>query len=149
MKLERVRGSILKKGSLIGYLQEEHVSTGNWTTRSGEAGCSLLATTERGVLQDVRDACVIRGIGLETDGEDVVAIISGNVEMFSAGFVMLQVQSRQLQFRDMLRSQQREAVKLLTRLRELRELSDSSSRRAFGCIAKHDGHAEGAMRLQS
>lgn len=62
------------------------------------------------MFQDVRHSRIIWGIRLEPDGEDIVLILPGNVEIISASLVVLEVQGRQLEFRDMLRTDQSEAM---------------------------------------
>ncbi len=79
------------------------------------------------MLQDMRHARVVGRVCLEPDGEDIVAVVAGNVEMFGAGLVVLQMQRRQLQLRNLFRAQKSEAMKLLAWLWVLRELRDSSS----------------------
>lgn len=69
---------------------------------------------------------VIWRIGLEADGEDVIAIISGNVKMLGTCLVVLQVQGCQLKLRNMLAPEKSEAVKLLTSLGILGDLCHSS-----------------------
>lgn len=90
--------------------------------------CSLLAATQSGVLQDVRHAGVIRGVGLEADGKDIVAVITGNVKMLGTSLVVLQVHSRQLELGHMLGAQQGEAVKLPACPGIVRKLRHSSLR---------------------
>lgn len=64
------------------------------------------------MLQDMWHTGVIWRVGLEADGEDIVAVISGNVKMFGTSLIVLQVQGRQLELRHVLRAKQREAMKL-------------------------------------
>ena len=62
----------------------------------------LLTATQSGVLQDMRDTGVVWGVRLEADREDIVAVVTGNVQMLCSGLVVLQVQSSQFQLWDML-----------------------------------------------
>ena len=49
----------------------------------------LLTSAERGVLKYMGNPCVIWGISLESKGEDIVFVISGNVQIFrSCPFVL-------------------------------------------------------------
>ena len=97
---------------------------------------SLLAAAQRGVLQDMGHTGVVWWVCLEADGEDIVAIVAGDVQVLGAGLVMLQMQRRQLELGDMLGPQQGEAVELVAGLGILRELGHSSAS-ALGSIAKH------------
>lgn len=97
---------------------------------------SLLTATECGVLQDVWHASVIWRVGLEADRENIVTIVPGNVKMFSACLIVLQVQCSQLEFWYMLSPKQCEAVKLLTSLGMLGELRDSPLG-SVDCTAQH------------
>ena len=74
MKLERDLGSILKKGSRTGYLCQGQpiASKYAWPNR-------LLTPTKGGVLKYVRNSCMVWGVSLEGNGEDIVFIVSGNV----------------------------------------------------------------------
>lgn len=90
--------------------------------------CSLLTATQSGVLQDMWHAGVIRRVGLEADGEDIIAVITGNVKMFGTSLVVLQVQGRQLKLGHMLGAQQGEAVKLLACSGIVRKLRHDSLR---------------------
>lgn len=89
------------------------------------------------MLQDMGHTGIVGRVCLETDREDIVAIVSGDVQMLGAGLVVLQVQRRQLELRDMLRPQQRKAVELLAGLWELGELGDSSSGGILDSIPQH------------
>ena len=92
MKFDRDRGSILKNGSRIGYL-----NTVRAISEVGGYGILLFAPAQGDVLQDMRDSRRIRGIGFESNGEDVVWIISRNMQVLGTRLVVLQVQSRHLQ----------------------------------------------------
>ena len=94
------------------------------------------------MFEDVRDARVVGGIGLESDRKDIVAVVAGDVEMFGASLVVLQVQCRQLEFGDMLRSYECKAVKLVTRFWKLRKVCHGFPSSAFGSVAQHLGYAE-------
>lgn len=47
-------------------------------------------------------AGIIWRICLEADGEDIVAVVTGDMEVFGASLVVLEVQGCQLELRDML-----------------------------------------------
>jgi hypothetical protein len=89
------------------------------------------------MLQDMRNTRVIGRVGLEPDGEDIVAVISGNVEMLRASLVVLQVQRSQLELWDVLGSQQCEAVELVAGFRQLGKLCNCSPSRTLRSISKH------------
>ena len=91
---------------------------------------------------------VVRRVGLEADGEDIVAIVTANVKVFGACLIVLEVQGGQLEFRDMLGPQQGKAIEFIARLRELGEFGDSSPRRMFNCAAKHHGGKHGFFMEQ-
>lgn len=101
----------------------------------------LLTATERGVLQDVWDARVVWGVGLEADREDIVAVVAGDVQVFGARLVVPQVQCRQLELGNMLGAQESEAMELLARLGKLREVG-RSPRSPLGRAAEHFGYGE-------
>ena len=52
----------------------------------------LLAPTERGVLKYVGNTCVVWGVSFETDGEDIVLVISGNVQIFRSSLPVLKLE---------------------------------------------------------
>lgn len=84
------------------------------------------------MLQNVRNTSIIGWISLESDGEDIVLVVSCDMEMLCASLVMLEKQSCKLQLRNMLGAFQREAVELLSWLgivAQAREGSISSGRR--------------------
>lgn len=56
------------------------------------------------------DTCGIWGIGLEPDGKDIVGIVSSDVEVVCASLIVLEVQGGQLEFGDVLRSSESEAM---------------------------------------
>lgn len=96
------------------------------------------------MLEDVGDARVVWGIGLEADGEDIVAVVARNVQVFGARLVVPQVQCRQLELWDVLRPEESEAVKLLAGLGVLREIGHGS-RSALGGAAEHLDGDEGLL----
>lgn len=55
-------------------------------------------------------ASVIWRIGFEANGKNVVFVISCNVQIFSPGFVVLQMEGFQLKLRDILHALQRETM---------------------------------------
>lgn len=89
------------------------------------------------MLQNVRDAGVVGRIGLEADGEDIVAVVPRNVQVLGSGPVMLQVQGRQLELGNMLRAQESKAMQLFSRLWEIGELGNSSSGSVSGGVSQH------------
>ena len=64
----------------------------------------LLTPTKGGVLQDMGHTSIIRRVGFKPDGEDIILVIPRDMEIFCSSLVMLQVKSRKLQLRDMLRA---------------------------------------------
>lgn len=66
------------------------------------------------MLQYVRNAGVIGWVSLEPDREDIVFVFSSDMKMLCTSLVMLEEQSCELQFRDMFRTLQREAVQVLS-----------------------------------
>ena len=104
--------------------------------RLREALDLLLAAAQRGVLKDMGHAGVVWRVGLEADGEDIVAVVAGDVQVLGAGLVVLQMQRRQLELRHMLGAQQGEAAELLAGLGILRELRHGPAS-PLGRIAKH------------
>lgn len=95
------------------------------------------------MLQDVWDARVVWGVGLEPDREDIVGVVARNVQVFGTRLVVPQVQCRQLELGNVLGAEEGEAMQLLAGLGELREIG-RSSRRPFGRAAEHlDGGGGG------
>lgn len=86
------------------------------------------------MLQYVRYSCIIRRICFETNGEDIIFIFSGYMQIVCAGLVVLQMQSCQLEFWDMFRSDESEAMELLPGFWILGELCDCFSDDSFGCV---------------
>lgn len=84
----------------------------------------LLRSAERNMLEYMRHASGVRRIGFESYRKDVVVIVSRYMQIVCTCFVVLKVQRRQLQFRDMLRALKGEAMKLRSRLREIGEVSN-------------------------
>ena len=78
---------------------------------------------------------MVRRVCLEADREDIVLVFAGNMQIVGSGLVVLQVQSRQLEFRDMLRTEESEAVDLLSWLRILGELCHRSPDPSLRCVA--------------
>ena len=62
------------------------------------------------MFKDMRHPRGIRRVRLEADGEDVVRVIAGDVQVISAGLVVLEVEGGELEFGHMFRSLQRETV---------------------------------------
>lgn len=90
------------------------------------------------MLQDVGDAGVIGRIRLEADGEDIVGVITRDMQVVGAGLVMLQLQCRQLQLRDVLCSDESESMELRARFRIQGEIRHGLTSRV-GSVAQHDG----------
>jgi hypothetical protein len=84
IKLESDRGSILKKGSLIGYLAK--IRGVHYKDRRTDA---LFAPAQGDMLQNMRYSRCIWRICFEPNGEDIVCIISCNMEVLGTSFVML------------------------------------------------------------
>jgi hypothetical protein len=76
------------------------------------------------VLEDVWHAGGIWWVGLEANGEHVVRILAGDVQVLGASLVMLQVQCRKLELWHLLDALERKTVKLLARLREVVDIGD-------------------------
>lgn len=74
------------------------------------------------MLQDVWHTSRIWRIGLEANGEDIVGVVAGDVQIIGAGLVVLQKQSRQLELGHLLDALQGEAMELLARLRKVRDV---------------------------
>lgn len=55
-----------------------------------------LTPAERGVLKYVRNASVIWGVSLEADGEDIVLVVSGDVQIFRSSLYMLELEGCEL-----------------------------------------------------
>lgn len=56
----------------------------------------LLTSAERGVFKDVGNTCMIWGVSLKSNGEDVVLVVSGNVQIFRSSLLMLEVEGCKL-----------------------------------------------------
>jgi hypothetical protein len=89
------------------------------------------------MLEDMRYSGMVRRICLEANREDIVLVLSGNMQIVGSSLVVLQVQSCQLELRDMLRVEESKAVDLLPWLRILGKLCYRSPDGPFGCVAKH------------
>lgn len=61
-------------------------------------GNSPLTSTKRCMLKNVWDSCSIGWVRLESNGKDVVRIISNDMEIVGTGLVMAELQGGQLQF---------------------------------------------------
>lgn len=84
----------------------------------------------------MRDTGIIRRIRLEADGEDIVGVIAGNVQIIGAGFVVLQLQCGEFQLWNVLCSDDSETVELGARLRIQREIRHGLSSRIC-CVSQH------------
>jgi hypothetical protein len=74
------------------------------------------------VLQNVGHSGCIWRIRLEADGEDIVCVVAGDVQIFGASLVVLKVERRQLQLRYLLDALESEAMELLARLRKIGDI---------------------------
>lgn len=90
------------------------------------------------MLQDVGDAGVIGRVRLEADGEDIVGVVARNMQIVGAGLVVLQLQCRQFQLRNVLCSDECESMELGARLRIQGEIRHGLASRV-GSVAQHDG----------
>lgn len=90
------------------------------------------------MLQDVGDAGVIGRVRLEANGEDIVGIVTRNVQVVGAGLVVLQLQCRQLQLWNVLCSDESESMELGARLRIQGEIRHGLASRV-GSVAQHGG----------
>jgi len=84
------------------------------------------------MLEDMRHSSVVRRVRLEADGEDIVRIVSRDMEIFCPCLVVLQLERRQLQFGDLLHALESEAVELLADAGEARQIRDGSISSAPG-----------------
>src|ERR1700722_4129384 len=110
MKLERERGSILKKGSRTGYL-EQLERLRHRTTRL------LFAAAKSSVLQNMRHPRGVRGICLERDGKDVVRVVGLlQMDVLGAGRLMPQAIARHVKDGEALHLLQTEAMELVAGL---------------------------------
>ena len=80
-----------------------------------------MASAERGMLKYVGDTCVIWGVSLEANREDIVLVVSGNVQIFRSSSLMLEFKGSKLQFRDMLLALEHEPMQILPKLWRLVE----------------------------
>ena len=71
------------------------------------------------MFQDVWHSSGIWRVSLEADGEDIVRILSGNVQVLGARLVVLEVQCSQLKLGHLLDALEGEAVQLLADAREV------------------------------
>lgn len=74
------------------------------------------------MLEDMWDSRGIWWIGLEANREDIVRVISGNVQILCARLIVVKLQSRQLKLWKVLGPLQRKSVKLFAWLGILAEL---------------------------
>ena len=51
----------------------------------------------------MRNTRLVRRIGFEPDGEDIVLVVSGKMEVFGSGPIVLKLESCELQLWDMFR----------------------------------------------
>jgi hypothetical protein len=89
------------------------------------------------MLEDMGNSSIVRWIRFEADREYIVLVFAGNMQIVCAGLVMLEMQGRQLEFRDMLRTEESEAMELVPRLGILAKLSNSLSNSSLGHISQH------------
>lgn len=55
-----------------------------------------LTPAERGVLEYVRNTSVIWWVSLEADGEDIVLVVSGDVQILRSSLLMLELEGCKL-----------------------------------------------------
>lgn len=84
----------------------------------------------------MRDTGIVRRIRLEADGEDIVGVIAGNVQIVGAGFVVLQLQCSEFQLWNVLCSDDSKAVEFGARLWIQREIRHGLSSRIC-CVSQH------------
>lgn len=89
------------------------------------------------MLEDMRHPRMVRWVCLEADREDIVLVFASNMQIVGARLVVLQVQSCQLEFWDMPRTEESEAVDLLSGLRVLGKLCHGFPDGSLGCVAQH------------
>lgn len=80
------------------------------------------------MLEDVRHTSRIGRVRLEADGEDIVGVVAGDMQVLGAGLVVLQVEGCQLQLRHLLDPLEGEAMELLAGLGKVGEV-------CHGCIS--------------
>jgi len=85
---------------------------------------ALFAATQGGMLEDVWHPRGVGRVGLEADGEDIVGVVPGNVNVFGARLVVLQLEGRQLQLGHLLYAAEGEAMELLAHSGEGRGVGD-------------------------
>jgi len=90
------------------------------------------------MLEDVWDTGGVWRVGFETDAEDIVRIISRDVQIVGARLVMLEVQRRQLQLGHVLGALKGEAMQTSSGLRQAGEVRDR------GVMSSHVRQAESA-----
>lgn len=72
--------------------------------------CSLFTATQGCVLQDMGNTRRIWRVGLESNAEDIVLVISCHVQVIGVGLVMSQSDRCEVQLRDVLLFANSEAV---------------------------------------
>lgn len=70
------------------------------------------------MFKDMRHTSGIWWVGLEADAEDIVLVVSCDVQVVGTGLVVLEEERRQLELRHMLRLLQSESMNAITRLWE-------------------------------
>jgi len=71
------------------------------------------------MFQDVWHSSGVWRVSLEANGEDIVRILAGNVQVLGARLVVLEVQCSQLKLGNLLDALEGEAVQLLADAREV------------------------------
>jgi hypothetical protein len=89
------------------------------------------------MFEDMRHSRVVWRVRFEADRENVVLVLAGNMQIVGASLVVLQVQGCQLEFGDMLRTEESEAMNLLSWLWVLGKLCHSFPDNSLGCVAQH------------
>ena len=91
------------------------------------------------MFEDMWHSCIIRGIRLEADGEDIVRVFSCNMQIICAGLVVLQMQCCQLELWDMFRAKEGEAMNFLPWLWILSKLRNRFPNSSLGRVSQHPG----------
>ena len=73
------------------------------------------------MLKYVGNTSVIWGVGLEANGEDIVLVVPGNVQIFRSSLLMLELEGCELQFRYVLLALEHEPMQVLSELWRLVE----------------------------
>jgi hypothetical protein len=81
-------------------------------------------------------------VGLEADGKDIVRILAGNMQVFGASLVVLEMQCGQLQLWDLLDALESKAMELLADIRKVGDIGNggiSTSRQSGQSVRGYCG----------